>query len=79
MSVARITRAADPPPRPGEWIPFGSGALLCCPGCGDKFHLANDPEDGHTINASGNVVPSVVCPGEACKWHVHVELAGWGQ
>lgn len=48
-----------------------STAALECPTCGRVFCLAN-----HTIDAGGNVSPSVVCP-HGCGFHVGMRLEGW--
>lgn len=67
---------------PGQWWPTIAGtttsANLYCPGCGRGMGLWR-----HTIDARGNVTPSVICPprqkGErpACGFHQVVTLVGW--
>lgn len=67
--------------RPGEWRPLigsdGLSAMICCPECQKEATLTK-----HTIEANGEVRPSVVCPfGQVecphCSFHVHATLVGW--
>jgi len=46
-------------------------ARVACPGCGFAAALAGT----HTIDASGDVMPSLDCP--KCDFHDHVTLIGW--
>jgi hypothetical protein len=32
---------------------------------------------GHSIDANGTVMPSVVCPAPGCSFHTYVRLEGW--
>jgi len=32
---------------------------------------------GHSIDADGTVMPSVVCPKPGCSFHTYVRLEGW--
>ena len=68
--------------RPGPWWwPFNKpkdateppAPLIRCP----EGHLAF--LSGHRIRPDGTVNPSVVCPEEACSWHVWANLEGWDQ
>ena len=61
---------------PGTWkglrTPAGRSASFTCPRCGLACSL-----DGHTIEASGFVRPSVLCPVEGCTFHDWIRLVGW--
>lgn len=78
--------------RSGMWWPMVSAgdanprsAILYCPTCGNPMTLSQ-----HSIDAVGNVIPSVVCPSnlglshgparyrEKCGFHEIVTLDGWG-
>jgi hypothetical protein len=62
-----------------SWL-FGperlQGAAVVCPS-GHAFSIGGGRPFGsvHSIDAQGNVQPSVVCPD--CDWHVMVRLQGW--
>lgn len=58
-----------------EYRPYWT-ATICCPECGRLLNLAL-----HTIEANGQVVPSVGHPpGYApCGWHTNPRLIGWEQ
>lgn len=63
---------------------FQHKAMLYCPNCHKPMSITN-----HSIDADGNVSPSVVCPnnlglaqgiekfGEKCQFHEFVRLDGW--
>lgn len=58
------------------WSPFTlpngkRTAAMTCPKCEHAFHLGD-----HTIDAKGNVGPSVVCPWK-CGYHVFLRLDEW--
>lgn len=63
--------------RPATWsLATGQGgftALVNCPLCGRPGSLSRH----HTIQSSGNVVPSVVCGFEDCEFHAYVFLEDW--
>ena len=79
VELPRDARQTHVWPRPGEWAIVrrtdradGPTAFVTCPHCGDSASLS-----GHSIDASGRVTPSLVCPTDGCSWHVHVTLVGW--
>lgn len=47
-------------------------ALLDCPLCDLVISLSQ-----HSITATGDVFPSVVCPHDGCIFHENVRLEGW--
>lgn len=61
---------------PGTWKRGKIGprrlALFACPKCGLICSLSD-----HTIESTGRVNPSVVCPREGCSFHEWVALANW--
>ena len=76
MSERVIILLGDPDARAGVWKggtrDGARTASLSCPECGRVASLSD-----HTIDAAGNVSPSVVCPYQGCTWHVFVKLEGW--
>ena len=57
-------------------------ASLQCPECKQWATLGGEIQDhidagGHTMDADGNVSPSIVCPWKPCEWHQMVTLVGW--
>ena len=75
VTIARFSGDGDPPPfrwkacHPSTMTRFK--AKLCCP-AGHSLVLK-----GHSIDASGLVWPSVVCPESGCNFHEFVELEDW--
>ena len=58
------------------------GAVFKCPKCGGEAVLGGEVQPkldagGHTMDAEGNVSPSVVCPFDPCDFHQFVTLVGW--
>lgn len=56
---------------PGSWRRTGSLVIVTCGQCG-----AVAPID-HVVDDDGNVSPSLVCPDDACNWHVWATLERW--
>lgn len=60
------------------WAPVKYGekrsAVLRCPS-GHRGSLAHSDGGAHEIDTSGNVTPSVQCPG--CGFHETLRLIGW--
>lgn len=61
----------------GAWRPVRRDGLLTanvsCPNCGLVASLSD-----HEIVESGDVDPSLVCPGDQCDFHSFVTLSDWG-
>ena len=65
--------------RAGTWTTrnvLGAGekprVIIGCPTCGRRGVL-----DDHTVDESGIVSPSVVCPHLACDFHDYIALKDW--
>lgn len=62
---------------PGTWhfseTPEGHVVTICCPQCGTLGVL-----EDHFISPEGDVVPSIICPNDECKYHAFIYLTGWG-
>jgi len=58
------------------WLPVstpGVLAVLVCP----NGHHACICSERHTINATGEVSPSCICPRDGCNFHDFVKLENW--
>lgn len=65
---------ADDAPRTWRRLDIGDGrykASIVCPN--GHYGTLED----HDIRIDGAVVPSVVCPQEACGFHDEIRLVGW--
>lgn len=57
--------------------------IIQCPRCEQESCLCSlkgplrDGHSGHSVNAEGEVNPSIVCPHSGCDWHVWGILEGW--
>ena len=67
---------------PGPWwwpfnqppgAPQAPAPLIRCPE-GHRAFLTR-----HNVAGDGTVSPPIVCPEEACTWHVMGQLVGWDQ
>lgn len=67
--------ACDDAPR-GTWWKTGELVSIKCALCGRCATLRSS-QGGHAIAADGTASPSVVCPYDACSWHVFVKLVDW--
>ena len=60
----------------GTWkplrLPDDWSAVFTCPRCGTSMTL-----EAHTIDDTGSVRPSVICPMQDCGFHEIIQLAGW--
>lgn len=75
VTVIRLERSSERPPPRGTWLAIlidgVRSARVTCLDCGKSYAL------DHEIAADGTVTPSVACPTDGCKWHVHIVLDGW--
>jgi hypothetical protein len=70
-------KGAVAPTIPGTWRhwqnqPGAHSIAICCPKCCRPLCLPN-----HTVDAGGEVSPSVVCTHPGCAFHEHVALANY--
>lgn len=61
------------PPARGEYVKIESGIKFSCPLCKSMFGIAAPV---HTVEATGEVKPSVVCP-NGCGFHTFMKLADY--
>lgn len=55
----------------GTWRRMGRRVFITCGQCGAIGQI------DHEVDDQGNVNPSLVCPDDACNWHVWGALEGW--
>ena len=73
MVLYKAQRSASYPPKRGEYLVLPDGVQFVCPVCQGLFPIATPT---HTIDASGKVAPSVVCP-HRCGFHTYMTLGEW--
>lgn len=63
MTQVRIPHG-EPIDRGPIWYRWGGQLFIRCAKCNTALAL------NHDVEPSGRVTPSIVCPIEACDWHV---------
>jgi hypothetical protein len=92
MSVHTFLRGtSSDEDEPGKWYRVGASALIICPRCchgwGRVLLELGQPDGAWTIDADGNITPSVHCHfrprskgiplGAECGFHEFIRLDGW--